>query len=159
MEQSTGDQLGHGFVANQYTSRISGPLLDRIDLQIEVPPVPFDKMTERQKVESSAGIRKRVIRARRTQDKRFSEYDEIHCNAQMQVKQLRKFCNLDSASYGLIKRAMQDLGLSARAYDRILKVARTISDLENEKDILAIHVAEAIQYRSLDRNGSFYNSV
>ena len=159
LEQSTGDQLGHGFVANQYTSRISGPLLDRIDLQIEVPPVPFDKMTERQKVESSAGIRKRVIRARQTQDRRFSEYDEIHCNAQMQVKQLRKFCNLDSDSYDLIKRAMQDLGLSARAYDRILKVARTISDLANEKNILAIHVAEAIQYRSLDRNGSFYNSV
>ena len=137
----------------RYLSRISGPLLDRIDLHLEVEPVPFAALAKKQLGESSAYIRTRVTAARSIQKKRFSALPSIHYNAQMYAKQLRSFCQLDTAGEGLIKTAMNKLGLSARAYDRILKVARTIADLGNIQNIQAEHIAEAIQYRSLDREG------
>ena len=137
----------------RYLSKISGPLLDRIDIHIEVTPVPFDKLTEERKGESSVAIRKRVTEARDIQSKRFKEFENIHYNAQMNVKQIRKFCELSSESLALLKTAMEKLNLSARAYDRILKVSRTIADLANSANISPDHIAEAIQYRSLDRDG------
>lgn len=137
----------------RYLSKISGPLLDRIDIHIEVTPVPFDKLSEDRNGESSIEIRKRVIAARDIQTKRFSQLSNIHYNAQMGVKQIRQFCELDEASKELLKTAMERLNLSARAYDRILKVSRTIADLQGVKDILGAHISEAIQYRSLDRDG------
>ena len=137
----------------RYLSRISGPLLDRIDLHIEVEPVPFEALAKKQLGESSENIRNRVTAARSIQKKRFSALPGIHYNAQMNAKQLRSFCQLDSVGEGLIKNAMNKLGLSARAYDRILKVARTIADLSGAQNIQAEHIGEAIQYRSLDREG------
>ncbi|MDT0555019.1 YifB family Mg chelatase-like AAA ATPase [Patiriisocius hiemis] len=137
----------------RYLSKISGPLLDRIDIHIEVTPVPFDKLSEDRRGESSIVIRERVTKARELQTKRFTEYDKIHYNAQMGVKQIRKYCKLDEASLQLLKTAMERLNLSARAYDRILKVARTIADLEASEEITGTHISEAIQYRSLDRDG------
>ncbi len=137
----------------RYLSKISGPLLDRIDIHIEVTPVPFDKLSDERKGESSAQIRERVTKAREKQAERFKDIDYIHYNAQMDVKQIRKFCALDEASKTLLKTAMEKLNLSARAYDRILKVSRTIADLENEDNISGAHISEAIQYRSLDRDG------
>ena len=137
----------------RYLSKISGPLLDRIDIHIEVTPVPFDQLTESRKGESSYEIRKRVARARSTQSMRFADYVNIHYNAQMGTKQIREFCVLDDASLQLLKLAMERLNLSARAFDRILKVSRTIADLENTVNLNANHIAEAIQYRSLDREG------
>ncbi len=137
----------------RYLSKISGPLLDRIDIHIEVTPVPFDKLSDERKGETSVAIRKRVTAAREIQSARFTELENIHYNAQMNVKQIRKFCKLSDESKNLLKTAMEKLNLSARAYDRILKVSRTIADLTNEPDILPNHIAEAIQYRSLDRDG------
>ena len=137
----------------RYLSKISGPLLDRIDIHIEVTPVPFEKLSEERRGESSVEIRKRVTRARQFQTERFKESDAVHYNAQMSVRQIRKFCVLDEASKALLKTAMERLNLSARAYDRILKVARTIADLENSENIKGNHISEAIQYRSLDRDG------
>lgn len=137
----------------RYLSKISGPLLDRIDIHIEVTPVPFDKLSEDRKGESSVEIRKRVIKARDIQTSRFREQKNIHYNAQMNVKQLRSYCQLDEASKELLKTAMEQLNLSARAYDRILKVSRTIADLEGSESIKGAHISEAIQYRSLDREG------
>ena len=137
----------------RYLSKISGPLLDRIDIHIEVTPVPFEKLSEERRGESSVEIRKRVTRARQFQTERFKESDSVHYNAQMSVRQIRKFCVLDEASKALLKTAMERLNLSARAYDRILKVARTIADLENSENIKGNHISEAIQYRSLDRDG------
>lgn len=139
----------------RYLSRISGPLLDRIDIHIEVNPVPFEKLSDQQKSESSNAIRQRVIAARNVQTKRFEDYQNIHYNAQMNTKQIRKYCKLDDASLELLKKAMLRLNLSARAYDRILKVARTIADLEASENIEQHHIGEAIQYRSLDREGWF----
>jgi magnesium chelatase family protein len=141
----------HG-VVQKYLNKISGPLLDRIDIHIEVVPVPFEKLAESPPSEPSAEVRKRVVKARETQAERFIEWNEVHCNAQMTSKLIRKFCVLDEASMALLKTAMERLGLSARAYDRILKVSRTIADLEASDNILPQHVAEAIQYRSLDRD-------
>src|SRR5690554_4360070 len=139
----------------RYLSKISGPLLDRIDIHIEVTPVPFDKLSDDRRGESSNVIRERVTRARKAQSERFSEIENIHYNAQMGVKQIREFCKLDDASLQLLKTAMERLNLSARAYDRILKVARTIADLESSEKINGNHISEAIQYRSLDRDGWF----
>ncbi len=137
----------------RYLSKISGPLLDRIDIHIEVTPVPFDKLSEERRGEPSVDIRKRVIKARDIQTKRYQSLKNIHYNAQMGVKQLREFCALDKSSKELLKTAMERLNLSARAYDRILKVSRTIADLEGSQDIRGNHISEAIQYRSLDRDG------
>lgn len=137
----------------RYLSKISGPLLDRIDIHIEVTPVPFEKLSEARRGEPSIVIRERVTKARGLQSERFQEYENIHYNAQMGVKQIRKFCILDAASMALLKNAMERLNLSARAYDRILKVARTIADLEPSAAIRGQHISEAIQYRSLDRDG------
>jgi len=137
----------------RYLSKISGPLLDRIDIHIEVTPVPFEKLSEEQLAEPSKAIRERVTNARELQSKRFSELKNIHYNAQMSVKHIRKFCVLNEESKTLLKTAMERLNLSARAYDRILKVSRTIADLEGVSEISTNHISEAIQYRSLDREG------
>jgi magnesium chelatase family protein len=139
----------------RYLSKISGPLLDRIDIHIEVTPVPFEKLTEERPVESSNEVRKRVISAREIQTERFKEVENIHYNAQMSSKILKQYCVLNEESKNLLKTAMERLNLSARAYDRILKVSRTIADLENAPDITPNHISEAIQYRSLDREGWF----
>jgi len=138
---------------NRYLSKISGPLLDRIDIHIEVTPVPFDKLSDDRKSESSSEIRKRVTVAREIQTARFEENEKVNYNAQMNTKQIREFCALDENSKQLLKTAMERLNLSARAYDRILKVARTIADLDNSPTVISNHIAEAIQYRSLDRDG------
>jgi magnesium chelatase family protein len=140
-------------VVQRYLSKISGPLLDRIDLHVEVTPVGFNELSNEHKAEKSFHIRKRVIKARLVQAERFKENSGIHCNAQMGAKQLRHYCKIDISSKQLLKSAVDRLGLSARAYDRILKVARTIADLEEKENIEANHLAEAIQFRSLDREG------
>ena len=137
----------------RYLSKVSGPLLDRIDIHIEVTPVPFEKLSEERNGEASVVIRKRVIAARDIQTKRFKNSDKVHYNAQMNTKQIRKHCALDDASKALLKTAMERLNLSARAYDRILKVSRTIADIEAADNINGNHISEAIQYRSLDREG------
>ena len=135
----------------KYLNKISGPLLDRIDIQIEIVPVPFEKISDRQQGESSAAIRQRVIKARQKQEERFSGYPGTYCNAQMTSKQLSSFAQPDTKGLLLLKNAMERLNLSARAYDRILKVSRTIADLEESEQIQPSHLAEAISYRNLDR--------
>ncbi len=137
----------------RYLGKISGPLLDRIDLHIEVTPVPFDKLSDERKGETSKMIRQRVIKARELQTQRFKSLEQLHYNAQMNPQQIRQYCRLDTVAKGLLKNAMERLNLSARAYDRILKVARTIADLDQETNIQKDHISEAIQYRSLDREG------
>ncbi|CDF80134.1 'ComM-related protein [Formosa agariphila KMM 3901] len=137
----------------RYLGKISGPLLDRIDIHIEVTPVPFEKLSEDRKGESSVVIRERVTKARAHQTERFQSIENVHYNAQMNTKHIRKYCKLDDASKALLKTAMERLNLSARAYDRILKVARTIADLESSEAVKGAHISEAIQYRSLDRDG------
>lgn len=137
----------------RYMSKISGPLLDRIDIHIEVTPVPFEKLADDRKAESSVEIRKRVTAAREIQTKRFETIENVNYNAQMSSKLIREYCVLDEASKELLKTAMERLNLSARAYDRILKVSRTIADLDNSENIISHHISEAIQYRSLDREG------
>ncbi len=138
-------------MVHRYLSRISGPLLDRIDIQVEIVPVPFDKLTSHKEEEHSEQIRERVLKARERQAKRFADTDGVYCNAQMSGKQIRRFCRINDACNALLQNAMERLGLSARAYDRILKVARTIADLEGSENIEAQHIAEAISYRNLDR--------
>ena len=138
-------------VIQKYMSKISGPLLDRIDIHIEVPAVKYKELSSDNKSETSAEIRKRVIDARKIQLQRFSGMNNTYCNGDMATKEIRQFCRLDSASAELLKMAMTKLGLSARAYDRILKVSRSIADLEQSENILPAHISEAIQYRSLDR--------
>lgn len=138
-------------VVQRYLNKISGPLLDRIDLHVEVTPVSFDEMTETRKTEPSSTIRSRVIEARNIQEERFSDVESVHNNAMMSSNMTKKYCMIDQAGKTLLKTAMERLGLSARAYDRILKVSRTIADLANSEKIEVAHLAEAIQYRSLDR--------
>jgi magnesium chelatase family protein len=140
-------------VVQRYLSKISGPLLDRIDLHVEVIPVSFDEMTANRKVETSDQIRERVVKARDIQLARFQNKDSIYCNAMMPSNMVKKVCEIDDVGRALLKTAMERLGLSARAYDRILKVSRTIADLASSEEIKSEHLAEAIQYRSLDREG------
>ena len=138
---------------HRYMSRISGPLMDRIDLHVEVTPVPAAELSAAAPAEPSAAVRERVMRAREVQAARFREVAGVHTNAGMNAAMLREYCRLDAASAALLERAMERLNLSARAYDRILKVARTIADLAGRDNIAAADVAEAINYRSLDRGG------
>jgi magnesium chelatase family protein len=135
----------------RYLSKISGPLLDRIDLHLEVTPVSFDELNERAAGEPSAAVRARVVEARRVQSERFAEVEGVYCNAQMGVKLVERHCMLNEAGKQLMKMALHRLGLSARAYDRIVKVSRTIADLASSASIRPEHLSEAIQYRSLDR--------
>lgn len=137
----------------RYRSRVSGPLLDRIDIQIDVPSVRYEELTSLQPGEPSAAIRERVMRARWIQQERFADNERVHCNAGMGTRELNRFCRLDAECHQMLRMAMDDMNLSARAYDRILKVARTLADLEGLETIQANHLAEAIQYRSLDRQG------
>ncbi len=138
-------------MVQRYLNKISGPLMDRIDLHVEVVPVPFRELTEMSRSESSIHIRDRVIKARKIQELRFEQYNTIHCNAQMSSKMMQVYCKIGADGHHLLKNAMEKINLSARAYNRIIKVSRTIADLDNSEDIKAEHLAEAIQYRSLDR--------
>ncbi len=137
----------------KYLNKVSGPLLDRIDLHVEVTPVPFNELTSIKNTETSASIRNRVIAAREIQAERYKNYTGVYANAQISTKMLKEICTIDAAGSLLLKAAMNKLNLSARAYDRILKVSRTIADLAASERILPEHLAEAIQYRSLDREG------
>ena len=140
-------------VVQRYLNKVSGPLLDRIDLHVEVTPVTFDEMTATRKAEESALVRERVVQARELQTNRFKEMPQIHSNAMMPSQMVKEVCQINDAGRALLKTAMERLGLSARAYDRILKVSRTIADLADSPEIKIEHLAEAIQYRSLDREG------
>lgn len=138
-------------VVQKYLNRISGPLLDRIDLHVEVTPVNFDELSSTVPSEGSRSIRLRVEKARKIQRERFNHREGMHCNAQMSKSEFEANCQLDEPGMNMLKMAMNKLGLSARAYDRIIKVARTIADLDASGSIQSKHIAEAIQYRSLDR--------
>jgi magnesium chelatase family protein len=135
----------------RYMNRISGPLLDRMDLHIEVPVVPFNQLSQMQQGEPSEVIRARVIAARKRQEERFREFKGVYCNAQMSERMIHQFCEPDEASLNMLRMAMEKLHLSARAYNRILKVARTIADIEGTERVQSHHIAEAIGYRNLDR--------
>lgn len=137
----------------KYLNRISGPLLDRIDLHVEVTPASFTELSGIKNSESSSEIRRRVVDARNIQEERFRNVEEVYCNSMITSNMLNEYCKIDNASRNLLKTAMSRLNLSARAYDRILKVSRTIADLDLNNDIKSEHIAEAIQYRSLDREG------
>ena len=140
-------------IVQKYLNRISGPLLDRIDIHIEVVPVKYEKLSNKTLSEPSLSVRERVIRARAIQAKRFEQAKGVYSNSQMTTSLLRKHCQLDEAGGKLLKTAMEIRGLSARAYDRILKVARTIADLDESQNILTEHISEAINYRNLDKEG------
>lgn len=140
-------------IVQRYLSKVSGPLLDRIDLHVEVVPVSFDEMTAQRRSETSTEIRERVVKARQIQSERFNGKENIYCNAMMSSNMVKDICVINDAGRTLLKTAMERLGLSARAYDRILKVSRTIADLASSTEIKIEHLAEAIQYRSLDRDG------
>jgi magnesium chelatase family protein len=137
----------------KYLNKVSGPLLDRIDLHVEVTPVAYSQLSSAQAKETSEHIRERVIKAREIQAERYKKNEGIYSNAQISSKMLREVCAISPAGNALLKKAMEKLNLSARAYDRILKVARTIADLSASEEIKIEHLAEAIQYRSLDREG------
>ncbi|MEM0964243.1 MAG: ATP-binding protein, partial [Bacteroidota bacterium] len=137
----------------RYLSKVSGPLLDRIDLHVEVTPVPFEALGRTEDAEPSEAVRQRVVAARERQAERFAGADDRYCNAQMSAPEVRRWCKLDTHSRSLLESALTRLGLSARAHDRILKVARTIADLSDAAEVGPEHLAEAIQYRSLDRAG------
>ncbi|MGC8928143.1 MAG: YifB family Mg chelatase-like AAA ATPase [Myxococcota bacterium] len=136
----------------RYRTRISGPLLDRIDIHIDVPPVNYSELSSTREGEPSAKIRERVIKARKVQEERFKKHKNIYCNSQMTTRMIRKYCQLNNEAQSLIKNAMEKLHMSARAHDRIIKLARTIADIEDSETIEGRHIAEAIQYRTLDRN-------
>lgn len=140
-------------MVQRYLNKISGPLLDRIDLHVEVTPVPFNELSSKRNSEASSDVRERVLKAREMQAKRFEGSEGVYANAQMSSKQLKEICVIDTIGQTLLKTAMERLNLSARAYDRILKVSRTIADLAGSEEIKPEHLAEAIQYRSLDREG------
>jgi magnesium chelatase family protein len=142
---------GNGLV-QKYLSRVSGPLLDRIDLHIEVVPVSFDKLADLPPAENSRIIRERIIKARELQSVRFIDTPGVYCNAQMSSRHMRKFIRIDEPGRMILKQAMERLGLSARAYDRILKVSLTIADLDGSPAIKSHHLAEAVNYRTLDRD-------
>lgn len=148
-----GESADSEFAVRRYLAKISGPLMDRIDLHIEVNPVPFEQLRNRESGENSATIRERVIAARTIQTERYTGVDGVHSNAQLTPKLMKKYCEIDQAGEALLKNAVDRLGFSARSYTRILKVARTIADLEHSENIATQHLAEAIQYRSLDREG------
>lgn len=140
-------------VVQRYLNKVSGPLLDRIDLHVEVTPVAFNELSSAKTSENSESVRERVLKAREIQVVRFEGNEGIYCNAQMSSKVLKEICVINPIGQNLLKTAMERLNLSARAYDRILKVSRTIADLAGSEDIKPEHLAEAIQYRSLDREG------
>lgn len=148
-----GESADSEFAVRRYLAKISGPLMDRIDLHIEVNPVAFEELRNRESGEPSSEIRKRVIAAREIQTARYKGIADLHCNAQLTPKGMKVHCDIDSAGEALLKNAVERLGFSARSYARILKVARTIADLEGAPNIATHHLAEAIQYRSLDREG------
>ncbi len=137
----------------KYLNRISGPLLDRIDLHVEVTPASFTELSGIRNSETSSAIRNRVVDARKIQEERYSKIEDVYCNAMITSSMLSEYCEIDKAGHNLLKTAMSRLNLSARAYDRILKVSRTIADLGASNEIKSEHIAEAIQYRSLDREG------
>jgi len=137
----------------KYLNKISGPLLDRIDLHVEVTPIAFSELSSLKPQENSATIRNRVMKAREIQAERYKDHPGIYCNAQMSSKLLKEICVINTVGQNLLKNAMEKLNLSARAYDRILKVSRTIADLSESEEIRPEYLAEAIQYRSLDREG------
>lgn len=139
-------------VVNKYLNKVSGPLMDRIDLHIEVTPLSHSALAEKKLGEPSEAIRQRVMDARKIQEERYKDHKGIYCNAQMTTKLFRQYCDIDEECQNLMKMAMDKLGLSARAYDRILKVSRTIADLDNSEKITVVHLSEAINYRSLDRD-------
>ncbi|MGL5772278.1 MAG: ATP-binding protein, partial [Bacteroidales bacterium] len=139
-------------MVQKYLNKVSGPLLDRIDIHIEIVPVPFEKISDSRPSESSFEIRKRVIQARKIQEERFKDIAHIHCNAQMNTRLLNQYALPDKEGLERLKTAMDVFNLSARAYDRILKVARTIADLDGSERVLTQHISEAINYRNLDRN-------
>ena len=141
---------------HKYMGKISGPLLDRIDIHVDVPAVKYNELSTTRAGETSRSIRDRVNKARERQTKRFEGRKGFYCNADMETKEIKEFCGIDDAGAELLKMAMTKLGLSARAYDRILKVSRSIADLAGSESISSPHLSEAIQYRSLDRN--FYAS-
>ena len=136
----------------RYVSKISGPLLDRIDIHIEVPAVRYRELREKAAAEGSADVRERVLRAREKQLQRFAEEKQVYSNAQMPPKLIRRHCQISAESEKLLENAMVKLGLSARAHDRVLKVSRTIADLDESESVEPKHLMEAVQYRSLDRN-------
>ena len=138
-------------VVQKYLNKVSGPLMDRIDLHVEVTPVSFSELSSERRSENSAIIRERVIKAREIQEKRFNGKEGLYCNAQMEPKMVQEICVIGDTGKNLLNRAMQKLNLSARAYDRIIKVSRTIADLASSEEIKTEHLAEAIQFRSLDR--------
>jgi len=140
-------------MVQKYLNRISGPLLDRIDIHIEVVPVKYEKLADQAKADRSENVRERIIRARNIQAERFAQVKGIYSNSQMTASMQRRYCQLDETGGKLLRTAMEIRGLSARAYDRILKVARTIADLDESENIMAEHISEAINYRNLDREG------
>ena len=140
-------------LVQKYLNKISGPLLDRIDLHVEVTPVSFDEMSSERNSEKSLSIRNRVVEAREIQIQRFKDFPGVYSNAQMSTKQLRQVCRIKKEGQDLLRHAIDKLNLSGRAYDRILRVSRTIADLASSENIETMHLAEAIQYRRLDREG------
>ena len=136
---------------SKYLNRISGPLLDRIDIQVEILPVPFQRLSSDEAAETSDAIRERVIKARAIQEERFASEHEVNCNAQMNSRLIKQWCKLDDETMKILETAMTKFDMSARAYDRILKVARTIADLDGSTDIRPTHMREAVSYRNLDR--------